>query len=250
MSLKKKIEASLKSAPNNPQSKQNYIIEISPARLVTDKIYEHSLPAPFFNEYLSQIAQMKVWDKVYSGHQHLYYLNDLILTVNPDGKQTCNIQKLINNAYYIHPELINSQKKECPVTEVLDKIETVKNPVTVIDSVTTDDQYNDTSNYSISLKCNLRLRVYRQIPVSSNRFPPVTKYHFRERRVYRTYTNNDVVIHFEILRPMECPKTFENLLLPKPESKFMIKIWVKGSNTDKLDRYLKVFSENAKFVEW
>ena len=30
----------------------------------------------------------------------------------------------------------------------------------------------------------------------------------------------------------------------------MIKIWVRGSNVNKLDSYLKVFSENAKFIQW
>jgi len=244
--LEKNIQDALKSAPNNQQSKQNYIIEISPARLLTDKIYEYSLPAPFFNEYLSQIAQMKVWDKVYSGHQHFYYLNDLVLTVNPDGKQTCVLQKLVDNSYYIHPELINSETKECPATEVLNKIKTLDNDE--INKPTENEEFMNDTPLIVSLKCNLRFRVYRQIPVSPNRFPPVTKYHFRERRVYRTYSNNDVVIHFEILRPMECPKTFENLLLPKPESKFMIKIWIRGNN--KLDQYLKVFSENKEFIEW
>ena len=54
------------------------------------------------------------------------------------------------------------------------------------------------------------------------------------------------MIHFEILRPVECQKTFEDLLLPKPESKFIIKLWIK--KPEHLNKYLAPFIEDAEMI--
>ena len=82
------------------------IFEISPARLISKSVYDHCLHAQYFNEYLSYIAQLLCWDKVISGHNYLYYLDDMILTVNPDGRQSCNILKTIEEKYYAHMDLL------------------------------------------------------------------------------------------------------------------------------------------------
>lgn len=99
----------------------------------------------------------------------------------------------------------------------------------------------------MSLKSNLRLRVLRQVPISPHRFPPYDKYHYIEKKAFRTYTNKDITIHFEILRPIECQKKFEELLLPKPESKFLIKIWIHDPKM--LHKYLKYITEDGEYKE-
>lgn len=203
----------------------NYILELSPARLLLSNVYEHAVPAEFFNEYLSHISKMQ-WDKIYTGYQYYYYLNDTILLVNPDGKETCYITKLIENEYYEHPDLL--EYKKCPVQEVQDKLGNIEPKL---------ESSSDTP-LEKNLKCNLRLRYYRQIPVSSQKFPSNLSYNSEYRHVYRIYNNDSVKIKFEIIRPLKCDKPFENLLLQKPDSKFVIKIYIKDN---KIRPYLEYF---------
>ena len=109
------------------------------------------------------------------------------------------------------------------------------------------DKDSDDSVDAISLKTNLRLKIMRQIPISHNRFPPSDKYHYSERITYRSYNNQDITIMFEIIRPVECHKKFEELLLPKPESKFIIKLIIRDPKN--LDKYLKYLTEGSSYKE-
>ena len=245
--------------------------EISPARLVSKSVFDYCLHALYFNEYLSYIAELLCWDKVTSGHNHFYYLDDMILTMNPDGRQSCHIPKSLQEKYYVHMDLMTKRDDLTMTTDniltdsldtnVIGKLKNRKETVKSEETVTRFLPYKDESDSEdetdkgdsssederMSLKSNLRLRVIRQVAINAHRFPPYDKYHHMERRAFRTYTNKDITIHFEILRPVECQKKFEELLLPKPESKFFIKIWI--HNSKMLHKYLTYITEDGVYRE-
>lgn len=220
----------------------SYIFEISPAKMLAKSVFDYCLHAQYFNEYLSHIAELMCWDSIRSGEQTSYYLQDMILTIS--NKQSCYISKCLQNKYYVHSDLMMKTDNTTLSTDnILNNAFAHLNNPSSHSSV--EEAKNDPSK--ISLKSNLRLRVLRNIPISSHKFPPHDKYHYIERCAYRTYTNKDVTINFEILRPAECQKKFEELLLPKPESKFVIKIWI--HNPSAIDKYLKYMTENGQYKE-
>jgi len=251
--------------------KTSTYVEIAPATMLSPNIYNYSLCAQFFNEYLSQIAQISDWENIFSGCQHRYYLNDLLLVVNPDGKQMCTIPKTLSESYWMHRDLIK-KPGETPDSLLTQALENVHNsepsPVDAATAAATaatatsaaaataatssaaaaaaTAAANAANEEDISLKSNLRVRVLRPITVSHNKFPPLDTYHYQDRRTYRSYSNKDVTIHFEILRPIECHKKFEELLLAKPDSKFIIRIIVK--NPHKVEKYLTAFSSDLKLL--
>lgn len=234
------------------------IIEIIPAKLITKQIYDYNLTGPFFNEYLSIISQMDSWIKIYEGYQYLYYLDDMVLTVNPDGKQSCSIYKPIYSKYYIYPNFVQKTNEQCPIETIKNKVDYIKklNINEIINNEIINNEMNnneiinnDITNKVEILKHNLRLRIYKQIPISINKFPSTTKYNFREKIVFRTYVSEQVIIRFEILRPNECHKTFENLLLTKPETKFVIKVWLKNiKSIQDISKYLEHFLTNQEVI--
>eukprot|EP00734_Pompholyxophrys_sp_LG126_P000015 Pompholyxophrys_sp_v1_NODE_1_length_32789_cov_6.460653.p15 type:complete len:279 gc:universal NODE_1_length_32789_cov_6.460653:11836-12672(+) len=256
---------------NESTNKTNDVIfEISPARMMSKSVYDYCLHAQYFNEYLSYIAELLCWDKVTSGHNHFYYLDDMVLTMNPDGRQWCHINRILQDKYYIHMDLMLKQGETSDtfLKEHLDSDGKLKsNPAKVITaslgsnnntgfaviSLHKEENSEDIEDSAISeddrlsLKSNLRLRVLRQVPISPHRFPPYDKFHYIERKAFRTYTNKDVTINFEILRPIECQKKFEELLLPKPESKFVVKIWIHEPKN--LNKYLKFITEDGEYKE-
>lgn len=273
----RKNESSLQ---NNSNKGTDLIFEISPVRLLSKSVYDYCLHAQYFNEYLSYIAELLCWDKVTSGHNHFYYLDDMILTMNPDGRQWCHIPKSLQDKYYVHMDLMvktdeqsssiltsDNILKNCldgsgklKATSVQKKLILLPAGPTLYESTQEDtddgnrnavDAHSEDSAISeddkLSLKSNLRLRVLRQVPISPHRFPPYDKYHYIEKKAFRTYTNKDVTIHFEILRPIECQKKFEELLLPKPESKFLVKIWIHEPKN--LHKYLKYITEEGEYKE-
>jgi hypothetical protein len=167
------------------KKEQNCILEISPVKIITKNIYDYTIHPIYFNQFLSQISKMK-WDKIHTGEQYLYYLNNMILCVGKNGKQSCIVNKFIDH-------------------RVGDKF---------------------------------RLKLYKKESIDPDDFPPIDAYHFREKRVYRTYINSDVLITFEILRPLECDKEFDNLLAPKLDSKYMVKVFI--NRLENLDIYLSL----------
>ena len=213
LNIREEIEDFRRKNPKDTQT----LFELSPAKKISNQIYDYCQSAAYFNELLSEIARLK-WDKVFQGEQYSYFLEDMILAVGPDGKQISYIPKTLSDFFWVYTDMIDPT------------IPPNKNAI-------------DPNSSEQILISHFRFRILKKIPIGNDRFPPINKYHHKERKVYRTYINKDVVFQFEIIRPIDCHKSFEDLLLSKFDSKYLIKIYVK--NPLNLGKYFSIFTKNS-----
>ena len=203
-----KYRQNLKNKLQN-QNNNNILFELVPSCKITENIYDYCVSGRYFNEVLSVVSGLK-WDEIYHGHHYIYNHNSMYLLVGHEGKLSPYIPKILSDSFWTYNKLLDPS--------II--------PTTLADSPET----------------NFRFKVYSKTPISIDCFPPSNKFHNREKIVYRNYVDKNVIMQFEIIRPMDCHKKFDELLYIKNDSKYMIKILIKSTND--LNKYIKIFFPN------
>jgi hypothetical protein len=187
----------------------NILFELIPSSKITENIYDYCVSGRYFNEVLSVVSRLK-WDEIYHGYHYIYNHNSMHLLVGPEGKLSSYVPKVLKESFWTYNKLLDPA---------------------IIPNILTE-----------SLETNFRFKVHSKQPISIDCFPPSNKFHNREKIVYRNYVDKNVIMQFEIIRPMDCHKKFDELLYIKNDSKYMIKIHIKSTND--LGKYIRIFFPN------
>lgn len=220
-------------------------LEIYLARRLGDYLISYELAGEKFNEILSDFSLLEIWNQWRSETQVNYYLNDMTMILGESGDINITLDRTVYGKYLRLPEPqskaeSDSQKdNSASAREVVEPGQAALNRFPKNSNIFVDHEVLARPAKTPDTSSNLHIKCLRRIPLGFNAFPPSDNYHAIERIAFRRYEHRDFTVYFQITRPPECSKKFEELLVNWQGSKFSIRIAVKNPNSSELGTILE-----------
>jgi len=216
---------------NNPI--EGISLEIVPARRISANIISHELSGDKFNEVLADFALLEIWSNWCSSTCSKYYLKDMTLVLQGNGLTSVSLNRTIYQQYLrkTMDHLVVDTQSSNPIEGNLSNLPSNKD-------VFCHPEIKAQPLPKADVTTSLHLKCVRKIPMAQTAFPPIDKYHAIERIAFRYYDHVDFSVYFQIARPAECAKSFEELLVSWQGSRFSIRIVVKNPRSDVLQTVL------------